>query len=79
LYSCLPPTGIIPPIYVSSTTTDLVLKWSTPRYLNGCPLQGYELMMGVGAVGAILTLHASYNPGETIAFTVLDTSNIYRF
>lgn len=42
-YSCLPPTDILPPQYVSSTETTLYFSWSEPQQLNGCPIQGFNL------------------------------------
>lgn len=38
LYSCLPPSSLAPPTYVSSTTTTLTVAWTAPHSMNGCPL-----------------------------------------
>ena len=40
-YSCLPPTDILPPVYISSTLTTMTLDWTHPVSLNGCPLQSF--------------------------------------
>ena len=53
LFSCLPPTDILPPVYVSSTETTLTLDWSHPMNLYGCPLTQFELWMDDGASGEL--------------------------
>ena len=40
-YSCLPPTDILPPVFVSSTKTTMTLDWTYPTATNGCPLEKF--------------------------------------
>lgn len=41
--ACLPPSGLSPPVVVSSTETLIKLSWSSPSNLNGCSLTGWKL------------------------------------
>ena len=61
-FSCLPPTGMLPPTYLSSTETSLTLDWTHPVSLNGCPLTLFELWMDDGAGGDLHPLSQPYEP-----------------
>lgn len=78
--SCLPPTGLSPPTFVSSTTTSLDIMWNPPESLNGCPLNEYLLYIDDGAGGTITTLVNTYAPGtQEATITGLTNTNTYRF
>lgn len=82
LYSCLPPTGLAPVEYSSSTATTLTVKWNAPAYNNGCPLISYKLYRDDGAAGTITNLVGTYEPHTdeaTVTLTGADTSKTYRF
>ena len=82
-FSCLPPTDLLPPTYISSTETTLTLDWTHPLRLNGCPLQTFELFMDDGQGGDLTTLVASFQPQvsqtQITSFTGSDTSKTFRF
>ena len=82
LFSCLPPTDLLPPAYVSSTETALTLDWKHPLQLNGCPLQAFELFMDDGEEGDLATLVGSFEPQVSqttiTSFTGSDTSKTFR-
>jgi len=81
LFSCLPPSGLLPPAYESSATTSLSVEWSSPSNVNGCPVYQYELYRDDGAGSAISTLVGTYDPdvyGATITLAGADTSKTFR-
>lgn len=41
IHVCLPPTGLAPPTYVSSTETTLSIAWQPPEETNACPIYKY--------------------------------------
>ena len=80
-YSCLPPSMLLPPQYVSSTETQLIVDWTSPAQLNGCPLQSFDLYINDGAGSAVSILHDSFAPYESLAtidFAVSETSKEYQ-
>ena len=80
LYACLPPSGLLPPTYVSSTETDLDLAWKAPSDNNGCPVFEYELFINDGLGGAITTSVGTFSPHElttSISLTGADTGNTF--
>ena len=61
-YSCLPPTDILAPTFVSSTEISMTLDWTFLVSLNGCPLEKFQLYINDGANGEIESLVAEFEP-----------------
>ena len=82
IYACLSPSNFSAPTYASSTETTLTIEWETPRVVNGCPINKYQLFRDTGAddaisvqVGADLEPHIS---SYQITLAALDTSKTFR-
>ena len=87
--SCLPPSGVSAPTYVSgsSTETTIVLRWDAPTQINGCALTGFNLYKGTltsstltldATVSTALSTHPSAR-SVTVSFDAADSGTSYRF
>ena len=83
--ACMPPSGLASPVFVSSTTTQITLKWNAPERVNGCGLIGFKLYQGTTSDAiptAEVDTNLNSNPfarSKTITFDVSNKGTKYRF
>ena len=82
-YSCLPPTNMAAPTYISSTTTSLTIRWAPPKQLNGCPLIYYKVYRNPGNSTVLPAIAiGTYEPNvyeSVVTLLVSDKSNTFKF
>ena len=83
--ACMPPSGLAPPIRSGGTNTTIILEWTPPEELNGCPITGFNIYQGT-ALGTDDLLSAqliysfgSFTRSQTITYTSSDTGNTYVY
>ena len=53
MYTCVPPSQLAPPSFVSTTTTSMTISWDAPLNDGGCPITGYAIFSDYGTGGLI--------------------------
>ena len=49
MYTCVPPSQLAPPSFVSTTTTSMTISWDAPLNDGGCPITGYAVFRDDGS------------------------------
>lgn len=78
-WSCLPPKDLLPPRFVSATTTTLTVDWTMPKILNGCPLQQFDLYIYDGVTQVFTETFMPHISQATWTATGADTSKTFKF
>ena len=83
--ACMPPSGLASPIRSGGTSTIIILEWTPPEELNGCPISGFNIYQGTALrTDDLLSAQLIYTLGssarsQTITYTSSDTGNTYVY
>ena len=48
MYTCIPPSGLAPPTFLTSNSTSITIQWTPPQSNGGCPITGYAVFRDNG-------------------------------